>query len=740
MHAGCRVTSSLKFCEPSSSFHLTHFSVSNVWLTILFALLAAGLAYWTYSKTPMVPLRKIFFIALRSTAIFLMLLLFVEPALTRIQKSYDKPKLAVLMDNSESLRITDKTIARDSLLKKTLRDNEAALKEKTSPVFFAFGEALSSPATGTDSLTFSAKRTNIAAALGALRKNQSREKFNAVLMLSDGQFNEGEHPQYESEKSSIPVYSVLIGDTTEKKDISVRRIVAPESMTLGTKAAVSVSFTQQGFTGAAIDVLMSSNGETLSRKTITLNAADETVTFELEPKDIGETSFRISVPPLTGEFSTKNNAQTFFVKVLKNKKKILVISGLADPEISAVRGALSQEGAGQGNLQSVFFTQKTPTDFFEGTLNLAAHQDADACILIGFPNTSVSESIVQQVAAFLNSKPIPVLTLVGLQSSGARLKLYENLLAVSVNRPNAVDALDNTAFIASTPAAKSFPAFKNFSAYESGVKSAAPMSYIDFNFAPKPNASVLWKLLVGSRATEKPLLVTAESSKRKLATLCGSQFWHLSLSPDESVRALYAQTLLGTLDWLMADGDAKRFVAAPVQKVFDNGERVAFTATLQDELLKPVSSAQVSLSIKEKKSGQIFTAPFEPAADAGLYNASFDALPQGEFSFTATAKEGEKLLGTSSGIFSVSETGAEFRQTAANATVMRSIAERSGGKFYLAGDFASLLADLEKEPAFEPVESETRDTTEFANLSTMLAVIVALFAAEWLLRKLSALP
>ncbi|MFN3344821.1 MAG: hypothetical protein ACK412_04125, partial [Chloroherpetonaceae bacterium] len=93
-----------------------------------------------------------------------------------------------------------------------------------------------------------------------------------------------------------------------------------------------------------------------------------------------------------------------------------------------------------------------------------------------------------------------------------------------------------------------------------------------------------------------------------------------------------------------------------------------------------------------------------------------------------------------SGIFSVSETSAELRNTAAIPETMQSIAERSGGKFYTPQTFAQFFDDIKREPSFQPVKVSTTSSIEFANLWSTLMVVVLCLSAEWLLRKLNALP
>lgn len=708
------------------------FSIS---LLLLFALLSILIAAWTYQRATLSTPLKLGLISLRALAFFFTLSLFLEPMLQFISVEARKPKLALIIDNSESMTIRDNGLRRDSLLQQLLSQYQNTLASIVDIYPYSFGEALRERALS--DFSFKEKYTNHSAAIATLNRISARENFNAALMFSDGAFNAGETPLYEAERSPIPIFTVLIGDSTSRKDIVLRRIYAPEQAILNTKVSVSAVIAQQGFTANIVEALLKSGETVLARKQFELTPSEQSVSFEFVPKEAGEAKYTISVSSLQDEFSAKNNTQSFFVRVLKNKKKVLVIAGLADPEISSVRQTLTRAE----NIDAIFFTQKTSNDFFEGTLNLAAHQDADVCLLIGFPSASINESISERVFQFLNSNKIPVFSLIGLQSSGTKMKQYEPILAVTLARTSPADVLDNNAFISPTPQGQSFVAFKPVSTLlQMAFQTAPPISYLDFNFQPKPTSQVLWKLFVSGRATERLALAIAQSSGRKYATLCTPQFWRFALSPEEIVRKVYAQTLLGMIEWLSAKEDSKRFQVSTSRKLYGEGETVFFTATLQDELLAPVSTAEIALRVKNKQTGDTYNAMFERAIEAGVYQAKFEGFEKGDYTFSAEAKDGTSVLGVSSGIFSVSETSVELRNTAALPETMQSIAERSGGKFYTLQTFEKFFDDIKAEPSFQPVSVETTSSIEFANLWSTLLVIIFCLSAEWLLRKLNALP
>ena len=63
----------------------------------------------------------------------------------------------------------------------------------------------------------------------------------------------------------------------------------------------------------------------------------------------------------------------------------------------------------------------------------------------------------------------------------------------------------------------------------------------------------------------------------------------------------------------------------------------------------------------------------------GRYALDAGSLPPGDYRFTATASRAGSDLGTDAGAFAVGALTLEFRETTADASLMRQLARRSGG-------------------------------------------------------------
>ena len=94
----------------------------SVLLAILLLILFIGLAFAFYRFTlpPLPPGKRIVLSALRAASLSFLILLFFEPLLRFIQHDDQQPVVAVLVDNSQSLTISDNNGNRTDAVKKLL--------------------------------------------------------------------------------------------------------------------------------------------------------------------------------------------------------------------------------------------------------------------------------------------------------------------------------------------------------------------------------------------------------------------------------------------------------------------------------------------------------------------------------------------------------------------------------------------------------------------------------------------
>nr|MBP6509885.1 hypothetical protein [Candidatus Kapabacteria bacterium] len=103
------------------------------WVYILLVLVAATLAVVTYARTnpPLTPLSKGLLIALRTFGLACLLLVLFEPLLRFVRSETSTPRVAIALDVSASMAISDRARDRAQLARSALDQLHNGLGEGT---------------------------------------------------------------------------------------------------------------------------------------------------------------------------------------------------------------------------------------------------------------------------------------------------------------------------------------------------------------------------------------------------------------------------------------------------------------------------------------------------------------------------------------------------------------------------------------------------------------------------------
>jgi len=122
-------------------------------------------------------------------------------------------------------------------------------------------------------------------------------------------------------------------------------------------------------------------------------------------------------------------------------------------------------------------------------------------------------------------------------------------------------------------------------------------------------------------------------------------------------------------------------------------------------------------------------------AGSGRYVLDAGTLPEGDYTFAASAERSGFALGSDRGAFAVGALAVEFRDTQADAVLMRGVARRSGGTVVAPEDISTFPAQLVAEGRFAPRIVERETETELWEIAWWLGLVIVLLSAEWVFRK-----
>jgi len=709
---------------------------ASVFVILLLLLLAAGVAWFFYRYTlpPVSPSRKILLTILRSASLFLLLALLLEPVLRLVFTSTQLPVLAVLVDNSKSMAITDKAGSRKEALLAALSSNVLRQIGNNAEVrYYLFDAGLHPIGQPTsDTLTAAGDATDISAALAGLLEEKEQLNIHSVLILTDGTYNLGQNPLYAAEQLSFPLYTVGIGDSSEHKDVLISKVVTNDLVYNETTVPVDITVRSSGYKGERVELTLVEGGKELSRATVTLEEGTREYHAQLSYVPTGEGTKRYSVriSSLPEELTSNNNQKSFFAKTLRSKLRVVLIGGTPAPDVAILRQTLMEEQ----NISVQSFVQKGASGFYEASPTSALLDSADCLMLIGFPTAATSQNTLELVRRSLVQGNKPVLFVGGKNVDDASLRALGPVLPFSTV---SLSPIEQYVFFKPSDAQKNNPILGGTGSAGPDVWSRMPPIFKTQSVhKAKPEATVLGYTQIQSAVLSEPLVLTRNVNRQKSLAILGYGLWRWRLmaqgNPETS--QLLSAFLANSIRWLTTRDDSRPVKVTTTKDAYTQAEPVEFVGQVYDANSQPVDNAEVRVRV-QRGTNQYETTLRQ--LGSGRYEGSVDGLAQGDYTFRATAQVDGQQLGEDRGRFSVGELNLEFEDTKMNAQLLRQLAYRTGGEFFNPDQLSALPEKLSAQKSFVPRDVVHTRAVELWNWQHTLAFVVLLLGLEWFLRKRS---
>ena len=699
-------------------------------LLALCVALAGALAWWSYGRsTPVVRgWRRGVLAALRFATLAIVLFLLFEPVWQRITRTGEAPLLAVLVDRSQSLTLGTGGPTPAARVRAALAD----LPEDAALRYYTFdGEAASRGRTlPADSLTFGGERTDLANALARVQADFAGRNLRGVIVVSDGRVTEGRNPSGLAERFPVPIHTAVAGDSVSSRDVRLARIATNEVAYAGSPLPVQAGVRASGYEGQTVTVTLADGGRVVGRTTTTLPAdgAEAIVDLTVTPGAAGVRRYTVTAVPLAGEATTRNNSRSVTVRVLSDRRRVLVVAAAPSPDLAALRAALDADRS----LDVTVRTQRAPGQFYEGPL--PGPDRFDLLILAGYPGAAASDAEAERLAQAA-ARGLPVVFLLTQQTDLARLgRLFGDVLPVTpqASRPGFVEA-----GLAPTSAGDAHPVLEGLGVAPNRLAALPPLAVSPSRWALQPGAQVLASVRRGGTTLSVPMLVVRQNGVLRSAALLGAGTWRWRTLPDDldDLAPVYGRLWDRLIRWTTATRDRRPVRVRPDRALFGERERVTFTGQVYGESLAPISDATLRLAVRGPAGAGAPVAM--RSLGNGRYAADLGIQPAGSYTFTAEATRGGARLGTDRGTFGVGRLAVEFREPGADLALMRRLALRSGGQSVGLDTLGAFVRGLRDRGDLADRPLVREDETPLLTLRWLLGLLVALLAAEWVLRKRS---
>jgi hypothetical protein len=643
---------------------------------------------------------------LRAVTVFLIAFLLISPLIKSVTYQPQKPLVLIAQDNSSSINafkpkgfnFSDFN-AKLAGLKKLL-GNDYEVRE------FNFDRNLHNGLAA----NYQGRQTNIAAAIHELNERFVNQNVGALVLATDGLYNQGTDPQYETRNLKTSIYTIALGDSIPRRDLLIGNVNYNKTAFLGNDFMLEVLAEAYQSRGESLRLSVAEDGRTVYTQNIpvTSNAFRKVVPVKINADKKGIHQFTVKLAPVNNELSVQNNTETVYIEVLDARQKVLLAYASPHPDISVIKQLVERN--------KNYELKAVPTD------KLTTVKLSDYGLIILYQITAGDNLALKAFAAQSN---VPLWYIAGAQTDLSDFNQEQNTIRIIAGRTDVQEEF-------AVPVA-GFSLFTLTDSAQNKINRLPPLLAPFGNYGSAAGASVLLKQKIGSINTTFPLLAFNEADGRRTAVLAGEGLWRWNMAEyqDFGSHAAMEELFSQSIQYLTANANRQRFRAYAAKNVFDEGENILLNAELYNDALQLVNTPDVNITLKNNN-GKTYSYLFSRAGQSYQLNAG--VLPVGSYSYSATSKLGKQAF-TAKGQFTIKALNLESRQSTANHQLLYSIAKQSGGKMLQSSQMGQLADLIRKNDNIKTVVYDDQRYSDLIDSKWLFVLILALLSTEWFLRK-----
>lgn len=534
--------------------------------------------------------------------------------------------------------------------------------------------------------------------IGEILTRYSHDDVAAMVLATDGIYNRGANPASVAEHLPFPVHTIALGDTSRRRDAALVDIRCNRIAMMGNNFPVELTTTAAWFKGSSTRLtLTDAKGHVLQRLPVNYDEDIATSIFatSLSANEPGLQRIIATLEPLDGEYTTANNTITFYVDVIDSRQHVAIYANAPHPDIAALKRSIEGNPNYEATVIYAPDAKKADTSY-------------SLAILHNLPSTSHPD------VSFANG--LPQLYVIGLQTDLPRFNALHNGFEINAraSRTNEVTAIHQPAF----------SLFRLDDATTAAVEAMPPLSAPFGESHATEGMQTLFSARLGNIDTRQPLIAAYAAGGQRRAFIWGEGLWRWRLadwqanSSHDHFDQLVAQLVSFTA--MQHTGSRLQVEAA---RSYAEGESPVVRAQLYNENYELTNTAEVHFQL----SGDSLETDYTFARDGAAYSLTLPDLKGGLYRYRATADDL-----TVDGSFAVEVLNLEQRTLVADHNLLHTISATTGGETYHPTQLSALISQLS---ALKPTIYSHTHYAELLRLPWVLALVILLLAAEWVLRK-----
>ncbi|MGE6352860.1 hypothetical protein ACQKCJ_03165 [Flavobacterium sp. NPDC079362] len=669
-------------------------TTNTILLLLLSLVIAGGLSYFQYFFKAKNKSNVIWFLAfLRFLAIFGLLVLLINPIMTKNSLQITKTPLAIAVDNSSSIEVlkSDKKVA--ELYQKLI--SNPALKEKFEIQSYQF-DADFKPS---DKFDFKGKQTNLDEVAKNLKSINKNLIFPTVI-ITDGNQTTGNDYVYRFDPAN-KVYPLVVGDTTTFLDLKINQLNVNKYAFHKNKFPVEVFLQYSGDKNVNADFTITQGNNVVAKEKVSFSASKKTAALNLLlPADkVGLQIFKASISSGSKEKNSYNNVKNFAVEIIDQKSTIAIVSSINHPDIAALKRSI------EVNAQRKVILAK-PNDI---------NQLQEASVLVLYqPNSSFK-------AIFDNNKLAGTNTFIitGTSTDFNFLNQQQNSLVFKMSNQRE----DYLCEFQSQ--------FNLFAIDNIGFENFPPLQNLFGTITTNGNVSVLLSSKIRNVATNAPLLAFTENQGKRTSFLLGenSWKWRLQSHVDNQSFEKYDIFIDKIIQYLVSTTSKKSLVVTH-ESFYNSGEAIVINAQYFNKNYEFDEKARLTIAVTNAETKQAKN--YDLLKGNNSFSVNLDGLSTGKYNFTVKELNTNTLY---SSHFEILDFDIEKQFVNPDVLKLKQLALQTNGKAFFEDQADDLIQQLLENKEYKSIEKNVSTKTPLIDWVWLLILIAAVLTTEWFVRK-----
>ena len=656
------------------------------------------------------PILKGLMFAIRSILVAALAFLLLGPVWKGFITKTDKPIVVYLEDISSSINTFTATedlsnfkIKRDQFIEQ--------LGDKFEVEEYVFGADLMPRK---DSLLGMEKATNISQALEKMLESHSHQNIGAIVLATDGIYNQGYNPAYSKINSTTSIYTIALGDSTPSKDLFVQALQYPKVVYMGDKFQLDIEFGAYNLAGNSATLKVTNESKkVLLNKVVSINSDEvfERESVIIDAVNSGVQKYKVELSTNAKEDIASNNYQSAYVEVLDGRKNVLLLYAGAHPDIKALKAVIEENKNYEVTVNSI--------DRFSETIDAY-----DLIILHGLPSVKGDEK-AKNIFRKIKEKGKSVAVVITESTDLNFLNAQQSVLKIKASgqKPNEVQGLLNSDFNdfqipdGLTQALRNYPPLLcPFGEYEEG-----------------PNTKTIIFQRLDDINTGYPMVLVGQEGSSRIMFINGEGIWRWRMAEfaqNESTTN-FDQLFNQLIQYVAIKEDKRKFRLLTNKSLIWENEPVLLNAELYNANYELINEPDVTLEVKDGE-GKTYDFVFDKTLNA--YSLDAGLLPVGNY--TALARTSWSNENYNAAVkFTIREVQLETLNKQANHNMLYNLSNNTGGKMYTVNNMELVNAAIQENVNLKPVLYNTVKTTSLLHYKWIFFILLGLLSIEWVVRK-----